>query len=117
MAEEKIRFNLEKFAEDLSRRRAEITDLRQSSIESRDVVELDQTRVGRLSRMDALQSQAMSLESERRRQLELEKIEMTLTRLQNGNFGYCLKCDEEIQIKRLELDPTVTLCIDCASDK
>ncbi|MEH6631933.1 MAG: TraR/DksA C4-type zinc finger protein [Halopseudomonas aestusnigri] len=117
MAEEKIRFNLEKFTEDLNRRRIEITDLRQSSIESRDVVELDQTRVGRLSRMDALQSQAMSLESERRRQLELEKIEMTLIRLQSGNFGYCLKCDEEIQIKRLELDPTVTLCIDCASDK
>ncbi len=117
MADDTIRFNLEKFAEELNKRRAEITELRNSSQESRDVVELDQTKVGRLSRMDALQSQAMSLESERRRQLELEKIETTLTRLQNGNFGYCLKCDEEIQIKRLELDPTVTLCVECASDK
>ncbi|MFD2207502.1 TraR/DksA family transcriptional regulator [Kiloniella antarctica] len=117
MADEKIQFNREKFAQNLKKRKAEIGDLRLSSAESRNVVELDQTKMGRLSRMDALQSQAMSLESERRRQLELEKIEMTLNRLQSGNFGYCLKCDEEIQVKRLELDPTVTLCIDCASNK
>ncbi|OUS16031.1 conjugal transfer protein TraR [Rhodospirillales bacterium 47_12_T64] len=116
MVDDIIKFNLEKFSEDLTRRRTEITDLCQSSMQSREVVELDQTRMGRLSRMDALQSQAMSLEAERRRQLELEKIETTLTRLQSGNFGYCLKCDEEIQIKRLELDPTVTLCVDCATD-
>ena len=115
MADKKININLKQIATELERRKSQISDIRVSSQQSRDVVELDQSKVGRLSRMDALQSQAMSLESERRRQIELMKIETTLTRLQSGNYGYCLRCDEEIQLKRLELDPTVTLCIDCAS--
>ena len=114
MSEESNKFNLREVTKELNKRKDEISILRDKSLQFREVVELDQTRVGRLSRMDALQSQAMSLESERRRQLELVKIEATLSRLQNGIFGYCLKCDEEIQLKRLELDPTVTLCIDCA---
>ncbi|WP_417429236.1 TraR/DksA family transcriptional regulator [Kiloniella sp.] len=115
MSDKNININLKKVATKLEKRKTEISDVRTSSQQSRDVVELDQSKVGRLSRMDALQSQAMSLESERRRQVELNKIATTLTRLQNGNYGYCLRCDEEIQIKRLELDPTVTLCIDCAT--
>ncbi|KKJ77588.1 conjugal transfer protein TraR [Kiloniella litopenaei] len=117
MSNRKITINLEKIATDLEKRKTEISGIRASSQQSRDIVELDQSKVGRLSRMDALQSQAMSLESERRRQVELSKIETTLTRLQNGNYGYCLRCDEEIQLKRLELDPTVTLCIECATKK
>ncbi|WP_020591801.1 TraR/DksA family transcriptional regulator [Kiloniella laminariae] len=110
-----IGIDLEKIIQRLKSREIEINQLRLSSSEARDVVELDQTRVGRLSRMDALQSQAMSLESERRRQAELERITATLARLESGQFGYCLKCDEEIQLKRLELDPTTTLCVACAS--
>lgn len=78
-------------------------------------VELDQTKVGRLSRMDALQVQAMSLESERRRQLELKRIEAALKRIADGAFGYCLSCDEEIGEKRLAADPALPTCVDCAS--
>jgi len=77
-------------------------------------VELDQTKVGRLSRMDALQVQAMSLESERRRQLELKRIEAALKRIEDGEFGYCLSCDEEIGEKRIAADPTLPTCVDCA---
>ncbi|KLN61420.1 conjugal transfer protein TraR [Kiloniella spongiae] len=117
MSDQKTTINLKNIASELEKRKTEISDIRASSQQSRDVVELDQSKVGRLSRMDALQSQAMSLESERRRQVELSKIETTLTRLQNRNYGYCLRCDEEIQLKRLELDPTVSLCIDCATKK
>lgn len=79
------------------------------------VVELDQTRVGRISRMDALQGQAMSQEIQRRRQIELQKITMALNRIERGEFGYCTDCDNDIAIKRLELDPSVSLCINCAS--
>jgi DnaK suppressor protein len=80
------------------------------------VVELDQTRQGRLSRMDALQGQAMAQETERRRQAELKRIEAALARIKSGDFGYCLSCDEEIAAKRLEFDPSVSLCVDCAAD-
>jgi DnaK suppressor protein len=55
-------------------RRQELLRLAESSAEARQPVELDQTRVGRLSRMDALQSQAMSVETDRRRKVELQRI-------------------------------------------
>ncbi len=79
------------------------------------VVELDQTRVGRLSRMDAMQAQAMSVETNRRREIELQRIGTALQRLQNKEYGYCVSCAEEISPKRLEVDPATPVRIDCAS--
>jgi DnaK suppressor protein len=78
-------------------------------------VELDQARVGRLSRMDAMQGQAMAIEVDRRRKIELQRITVALERLENGEYGYCLSCDGLISEKRLNVDPTATLCITCAS--
>lgn len=77
-------------------------------------VELDQQSVGRLSRMDAMQVQAMAKASEQRRQNHLRKIDAALKRIEKDEFGYCVACGEEIAPKRLELDPTVPRCIDCA---
>ncbi|HMB77070.1 MAG TPA: TraR/DksA C4-type zinc finger protein [Kiloniellaceae bacterium] len=104
----------EVFKQRLLRRREDILDIRSVSDASRRPVELDQTRVGRLSRMDALQEQAMSLETERRRKLELKRIEAALQRIEEGEFGYCLLCGEEIEVKRLDLDPTLPTCVACA---
>lgn len=99
----------------LETRREELVQRAQISKESRDPVELDQSRVGRLSRMDALQGQAMAQETERRRKLELQRIESALARLDTDDYGYCLTCGEEISRKRIELDPAAAVCIDCAS--
>lgn len=106
--------DLKAFEAKLKARRAELIHLAETSAEGRRPVELDQTRVGRLSRMDALQDQAMSLETERRRQIELKRIEAALQRLTEGEFGACVQCGEEISPKRIALDPTAPLCIDCA---
>jgi DnaK suppressor protein len=78
-------------------------------------VELDQTRVGRLSRMDAMQAQAMSKETGRRRRQKLLQIDVALKRIEENDFGYCQECGEDIAPARLEADPTVLLCISCAS--
>ena len=78
-------------------------------------VELDQSRVGRLSRMDALQAQAMSKEMGRRRRQQLLQIEAALQRIDGEDYGFCQECGEEIAAARLEVNPTVLLCIDCAS--
>jgi len=86
-----------------------------ASVEGSRPVELDQTRVGRLSRMDALQGQAMAQETERRRNNELQRIDAALARVDTGDYGYCVICGEEISSKRLALDPSTPLCIDCAS--
>ncbi len=98
----------------LLERRQELEDLIAGSKEARSAVELDQTRVGRLSRMDALQGKAMALETDRRRAIELQKIDSALRRLEAGEYGCCVQCGEEIAARRLAFDPAVTLCIDCA---
>ncbi len=94
--------------------RRELLRLVESSAEARRTVELDQSRVGRLSRMDALQSQAMSMETDRRRKVELHQIEAALGRIVDGDYGTCASCGEAIGPKRLALDPTTPVCIDCA---
>jgi DnaK suppressor protein len=83
--------------------------------EAEQTVELDQSRVGRLSRMDAMQAQAMSIETGRRRRLKLLQIDAALERIEADEFGYCQECGEDIAPARLEVDPTVLLCINCAS--
>ncbi len=98
----------------LVERRAELLAISEASADSRKTVELDQTMVGRLSRIDALQSQEMALEQERRRAVEVKRIEAALKRIEDGEYGYCITCGAEIALKRLELDPAVPTCIDCA---
>jgi DnaK suppressor protein len=100
--------------EKLLARKAELAELDESSAEARKPVELDQTRTGRLSRMDALQGQAMAQATQRRREQELQRIDAALKRMDEGEYGACAQCGEDIAVKRLEFDPTAPLCIDCA---
>lgn len=82
---------------------------------SRDVVALDQQSVGRLSRMDAMQQQAMANANHARRQQIRLRISAALARLDAGDFGWCEECGEAIPERRLALDPTLTRCVDCAA--
>ncbi len=94
---------------------SDLLAVEQSGQEAAKIVELDQTAVGRISRMDALQGQAMAKQSQQRRTIQLQRIEASLQRIQKGIFGLCLRCGEDINVKRLEFDPTIPLCIECAS--
>ncbi len=78
-------------------------------------VELDQQSVGRLSRMDALQNQAMAKATQTRRDVETRRLKQALKRIEEEEFGYCEDCGDEILPKRLELDPAATRCVACAS--
>ncbi|MES1926019.1 TraR/DksA C4-type zinc finger protein [Salinisphaera sp. T31B1] len=86
-----------------------------ASRDSGEAVELDQTRQGRLSRMDALQAQAMSRAARQRANQTLTRIAGTRKRLDSDTFGLCTDCDEPIAAPRLKHDPTVLRCLDCAS--
>ena len=92
----------------------EIERLEKESAAAREIVQLDQTSVGRLSRVDALQQQALAQETQRRRQLRRQRIQLALARIDREEFGYCEKCGEPIPQKRLELDWTVRTCVRCA---
>ncbi len=95
-------------------KRAELTALDASSADARAAVELDQSRVGRLSRMDALQGQAMAQAQQRRRQVERARIGAALDRIDAGEYGWCLKCGLAVAKARLESNPAAPLCVDCA---
>jgi len=98
----------------LSAKRQELEELSELSQEARDTVELDQQAVGRLSRMDAMQQQAMAEAQERIRQLDLQRIELAERRLREGDYGYCAECDEEIPDGRPTIDPMAERCVRCA---
>ena len=83
--------------------------------DSQKTVTLDQQSVGRLSRMDALQQQAMAKATQTRRSQQSLRIDAAFSRMKDGEYGYCTDCGDDIPLKRLELDPTVPTCIICAA--
>jgi len=106
--------NLQHIKQLLLKMKSALQEQEKASKETGKPVELDQTKVGRISRMDAMQAQQMALEASRRRQLQLVKIEGALQRIDSGEYGYCLGCDEDIDIRRLMVNPANTHCIKCA---
>ncbi len=63
----------------------------------------------------AAQEEEFSLElrtRDRERKL-IKKIEKTIKRIEEDDFGFCDSCGVEIGIRRLEARPTADLCIDC----
>jgi len=94
---------------------AELRALSEDSSESRKPVELDQTLQGRLSRMDAMQGQAMAQATEARRRRQIAALNAALSRIENGVFGECAECGEPIAEGRLKSNPAVLLCVDCAA--
>lgn len=100
----------------LTERLTRIDEDQAATASEREPVMLDQSRIGRLSRMDALQVQAMAEAQERRRRAERQRIETALERLADGTWGLCTECGEEIAEARLDFDPTVALCIRCARE-
>ena len=91
----------------------ELQILSEAGRDSRAPVELDQQSIGRLSRMGAIQQQSMDLAREERRKARIAMLTAALRRIDGDEFGFCFACGEEIAMKRLEIDPTVTLCVDC----
>ncbi len=98
----------------LERLLAECRAAATATADDRKPVELDQTTVGRLSRMDAIQRQAMAQAADRQRQLQIQRLEAALQRLEAGDYGFCVRCGDAIAPRRLAVDPPVPTCIDCA---
>ena len=100
----------------LELRLLELNAVEEQNSRDRAPVELDQTRVGRLSRMDALQHQAMANAQGERRRLERTRIEAALARIADGSYGECLRCGDDIAEARLRADPANPVCVHCAGN-
>ena len=108
--------DLAQYQAKLKARRAELLAEDELSEADRAPVTLDQESVGRLSRIDAMQMQAMAMAQLRRRQAERAAIDAALDRIDAGEYGFCLQCGEEIAAARLEHNPAVANCIECARE-
>ncbi len=105
---------IERLRQELEARQAALREAETSASGTEDVVELDQARQGRLTRMDAMQRQAMSQATGQRRRAELRRIGAALKRIEDGDYGDCLGCGAPIAPGRLAIDPAATRCLPCA---
>lgn len=105
----------QEFRELINDRLAELTAEDALGQAGKATVALDQQAVGRLSRMDALQNQAMAKATDVRRTSERTRLMAALARLEEDEFGYCDDCGDEIAYARLRLDPAATRCVECAN--
>ncbi len=78
-------------------------------------VALDQTSVGRLSRMDSLQSQSLSKGLREREVVQLSQIREALERIVDGSYGVCELCSGEISFERLFVFPEAPECTRCVT--
>jgi len=104
---------LDHFRQSLISSKDEIEQMSSINTEAAGTVTLDQSMMGRLSRIDALQGQQMAQETARRRKIQRQKIDNALRRMEAGQYGYCLICGDDIKPARLDFDPACTRCIGC----
>ena len=109
--------DLAAFRAQLERQLEELAAQDAATAESRRPVELDQQSTGRLTRMDALQQQAMAKATEQRRRVAAGRIRAALKRLDEDEYGDCVRCGEEIPIARLRLDPATAVCVPCLENE
>ncbi len=99
----------------LQQRLTELDEQDRITASARDPVALDQESVGRLSRIDAPQMQAMAMAQDRRRKAERNAIAAAMRRIDQGKFGYCVECGDDIAEARLRNNPTAVKCLECAT--
>ena len=94
-----------------------ITELQivvQSDASSSGNIELDQMRVGRLTRMDAVQHHAIAQVQMDRAAKQLILLQILFSKVDEETFGECHCCGEDIAIGRLLVRPESLRCIECA---
>lgn len=106
--------DIEYYKKRLEDRLKELEESQEASEENRKPVELDQACFGRLTRMDAMQQQQMARAAGRMAEFEVQRIHAALSRIEKGEFGICLTCEDDISEKRLGVDPSLPTCIECA---
>lgn len=69
--------------------------------------------IGRLTRMDAIQSKSINAAALTKARNQLNNYENALLRIYDDNFGICKKCKNEIPIERIMAMPGTSLCTNC----
>ena len=105
--------DLEVYRAEILRRLEELKVEDARGKDTQKTVELDQQAVRRLSRMDALQNQAMAKAQATRRAAQRQRLMAALARIESDEFGYCSDCGADLEPARLSVDPTIPRCMSC----
>ena len=71
--------------------------------------------IGRVSRMDAINNKSVNEASLRQAEIKLNNLKRVLSKIDDNDFGICLKCKQPIPVGRLLIRPESLLCVNCAS--
>ncbi len=108
--------DIDKFKKLLTERRKAIVDAAQSTLES-DVMMVEQADLpDEVDLASTETGQALNLRLRDRELVLLKKIDKTLKKMEDGEFGICERCGEEIGVKRLDARPVAELCIRCKEE-
>ena len=77
--------------------------------------EIDQSAVGRLSRIEAIQNQGLTRDLADRERMQMEAVLDALRRLDSGTYGLCTSCHQPIRFERLVVFPEVRTCTQCSA--
>ena len=77
-------------------------------------VTLDQSAVGRLSRIDSLQNQGLTRNLQERERAKLGQVVTAFQRMEKGTYGLCVECGHEIPFERLLVFPETPTCTPCS---
>ena len=70
--------------------------------------------IGRISRMDAINNQAVTKASLRQAENKLMKLNIVLSKIGDKDFGLCLSCRKPIPLGRILIRPESMHCVSCA---
>jgi DnaK suppressor protein len=104
---------LQQLQQQLLQLKTELEEQLNSNQDATNIVELDQSAIGRVTRMDAIQQQSMAVSTRNKVRQRLQSINLALSRYKKEDYGYCKQCDETIAFVRLLAQPESSLCLSC----
>lgn len=104
----------EELFSDLHRLRNDLKRQIDRSHDGAQPVSLDEP-IGRLTRMDAIQQQKMTVATRRETEVRAMQVEAALLRHKAGDYGFCVECEEPVGFPRLKVRPEAASCVSCQS--
>ena len=112
-ADELTGAQVESLREEIEKLKADLEAQLVANASAAKPVKLDPSAVGRLSRMDAMQGQAMAKATRRGMELQLAQCKSALQAVLRDEYGFCRRCEEPIGFKRLNAKPEAPFCLEC----
>lgn len=112
-----MNLDIAKFEERMKTELESVIASLEQTVEATATVEPSQSSSGPVSRIDAIQQQAVAIGLQNRLQLRRRKLEAALGRIASGHYGNCCECQDKLELDRLEADAATVFCLDCASER